>query len=148
MFNKIQHKIATLGFIGFMPYAPGTFGTAAGCLFMLLFKPNDVLLLFILVPLFILGISVSGSSERILGKDSGHIVIDEFCGYLISVLFIPGTAGYLIAAFILFRIFDIFKPSPVKEMEDIFSGGLGIMMDDLMAGIYANLCIQLWIYLF
>lgn len=147
MFNTIQHKVATLGFIGFMPYAQGTFGTAVSFLFILLLKPDDPFLLFIAALSFITGVVTSATAEKILGKDSGHIIIDEFCGYLIAVLFVPKTAGYLFAAFVLFRIFDILKPVPIKEIEETFSGGLGIMMDDLMAGIYANLCIQVWVYI-
>jgi len=148
VFHEIQHKIATLGFIGFIPYAPGTFGTAVSFLFILLLKPDDLFLLFILILAFVTGTVTSATAEKLLGKDSGHIIIDEFCGYLISVLFVPKTAGYLLAAFVLFRIFDILKPPPIKEMEETFSGGFGIMLDDVMAGIYANLCIQLWIHFF
>jgi phosphatidylglycerophosphatase A len=147
MFNEIQHKIATLGFIGFLPHAPGTFGTAVCFLFMLVLQPDDMVLILILVPLFFVGVYASGISEKLLGKDSGHIVIDEFYGYLVSVLFIPKSAGYLIAAFILFRIFDIFKPPPIREMEETFSGGFGIMIDDVLAGVYTNLCLQFIRYL-
>jgi phosphatidylglycerophosphatase A len=147
MYNEIQHKVATLGFVGFLPHAPGTFGTAVCFLFMLVLQPDDMLLILILVPLFFIGVSASGISEKLLGKDSGHIVIDEFYGYLVSVLFIPKSAGYLIAAFILFRIFDIFKPPPIREMEETFSSGFGIMIDDVLAGVYTNLCLQFIRYL-
>ncbi len=139
--------IATLGFIGYMPYAPGTFGSAAGFLLVLLIRPDDLNLLIILMPLFILGIVTAHNTEKLLGKDSGHIVIDELCGYLISVLFIPKTFGYLLAAFILFRVFDIFKPPPIRKIEKVIPGGAGIMMDDVLAGIYANVCLQGWIWL-
>jgi phosphatidylglycerophosphatase A len=144
MFNKIQNKIATLGFVGFLPHAPGTFGTAVSFVTVFMLRPNDTVLLFLLLPLFFIGMFASSIAEKLLGKDSGHIVIDEFYGYLVSVLFIPKSAGYLIAAFILFRIFDIFKPTPIREMEETFSGGFGIMIDDVLAGVYANLCLQAW----
>ena len=147
MYNEIQHKIATLGFVGFLPHAPGTFGTAVSFLFMLILQPNDMVLILILVPLFFIGMYASNISEKLLGKDSGHIVIDEFYGYLVSVLFIPKSAGYLIAAFILFRVFDIFKPSPIREMEETCTGGFGIMIDDVLAGVYTNLCLQFVRYL-
>jgi len=147
MFNTIQHKIATLGFIGFVPHAQGTFGTAVSFLFVLLLKPDDPLLIFITALSLTIGVITSNTAEKLLGKDSGHIIIDEFCGYMITVLFVPKTAGYLFAAFVLFRIFDIVKPPPIKEIEKTFSGGLGIVLDDVMAGIYANLCIQIWIYI-
>jgi len=115
---------------------------------MALFTPGDIKLLIFSMLLFLLGTWTSHDAEAVLGKDSGHIVIDEFCGYLISVLFIPKSIYYLIAAFVLFRIFDIFKPPPIRWIEKTVPGGAGIMLDDVLAGIYANLCIQLWIYFF
>lgn len=104
------------------------------------------LLVFILL-LFSLGTWTSDEAEKTLGKDSGHIVIDEFCGYLVAVMFVPREIGYLFAAFVLFRLFDIFKPPPIRRIEKSVPGGAGIMLDDVMAGIYANACIQLWVNL-
>lgn len=144
MLNKIQHAIATLGFIGYLPYAPGTFGTAAGFLLAILIRPEDLNLLVIFLPLLFLGIITSHNAEKLLGKDSGRIVIDELCGYLVSVLFVPKTFGYLLATFILFRAFDILKPPPIRKIEEIVPGGAGIMLDDVMAGVYANVCLQVW----
>ncbi|HDH12189.1 MAG TPA: phosphatidylglycerophosphatase A [Nitrospirae bacterium] len=146
--SRIQSLIATIGVTGFLPYAPGTFGSFLSFLLIIFLKPGNISLLVILLPLFILGISASNHAEKILGKDSGHIVIDEFCGYLISVLFIPMSTGYLLAAFILFRIFDIFKPPPIRRIEEVVPGGAGIMLDDVLAGIYTNACLQIWKYLF
>lgn len=139
--------IATLGFLGYLPYAPGTFGTAAGFLFVILLKPNYLGLLTICLLVFLLGLLTSHQAEKQLGKDSSHIVIDELCGYLISVLFIPSGIGYLIAAVMLFRIFDILKPPPIRKIEKFVPGGAGIMLDDVLAGIYANVCLQVWRYL-
>ncbi len=147
MLRNILNKIATLGFVGFLPHAPGSFGSAAGLLFILVLKPNDGFLLVLLLLLFGIGVLSAHAAEQVLGKDSGHIVIDEFFGYMVSVLFVPMSIGYLIAAFVLFRVFDIVKPPPIRNMETMFSGGFGIMMDDLVAGVFANICIQLWIYL-
>lgn len=140
--------IATLGFIGYLPYAPGTFGSLAGLSLAFLIRPDDLHLLIIFLPLFLLGIMAAHNAEKLLGKDSGRIVIDELCGYLIAILFIPKTTGYLLAAFVLFRAFDIVKPPPIRRIEQAVPGGTGIMLDDLMAGIYANLCLQVWRYLF
>ena len=145
--KKLPAYIATLGFIGYAPYAPGTFGSAAGFLAAVLLRPGDVFLLTVFIPLLIIGTWSSHIAETTLGKDSGHIVIDELCGYLVSVLFIPKSAGHLLAAFILFRVFDIFKPPPIRKIEKLVPGGAGIMLDDVLAGIYANLCIQIWRYL-
>jgi phosphatidylglycerophosphatase A len=115
-------------------------------LFVTLLKPGDLRLLTFCLIVFLLGLLTSHQAEKLLGKDSSHIVIDELCGYLISVLFIPSSIGYLIAAFILFRIFDILKPPPIRKIEKVATGGAGIMLDDVLAGIYANVCLQLWRY--
>ncbi|RJQ56514.1 MAG: phosphatidylglycerophosphatase A [Nitrospiraceae bacterium] len=139
--------IATLGFIGYLPYAPGSFGSAAGFLVILFLKPEDSGLLITSLFVFALGWYASHKAEKSLGKDSGHIVIDELCGYFISVLFVPKSTGYLLAAFLLFRLFDILKPPPVRNVERAVSGGAGVMLDDVMAGIYANICLQGWRYL-
>ena len=144
--NKLSTYFSTIGFVGYIPYAPGTFGSAVGFLLLLLLKPDDPTLLYLLTLLFIPGLFASHKAEKSLGRDSKHIVIDELCGYLLTVLFIPKTMPYLIAAFVLFRFFDIFKPPPIKIIEKKLSGGAGIMFDDLLAAVYANLCIQIWRY--
>ena len=148
LLNQVYHIIATLGFAGYIPYAPGTFGTAIGFFAILLIRPGDAVLLLLSIPIIIAGTVSAHHIEKVLGKDSGHIVIDEFCGYLVSVMFIPKSTGYLVAAFILFRLFDIFKPPPIKQIEIKVSGGAGVMLDDLLAGVYANICLQLWRVLF
>ena len=148
MFKKVQHAVATLGFIGYIPYGPGTWGSAVGLLIVVLIRPSDLALLCIFLPVFVLGVITSHAAEQFLGKDSGHIVIDEMTGYMVSVLFVPRTLVYIISAFLLFRIFDIFKPLPIRMVEKHIPGGAGIMIDDVLAGIYANLCLQIWIYLF
>jgi phosphatidylglycerophosphatase A len=148
LFNKISHLIATLGFAGYFPYAPGTVGSAIALLLVSILRPDDLSLIIITLPLLIVGILASHNAEKTLGKDSGHIVIDEFCGYFISVLFVPKSIGYLIAAFFLFRLFDIVKPPPVRNAERAIPGGAGIMFDDVLAGIYTNICLQIWIFFF
>ncbi len=119
-----------------------------GLLLIIFLNPGDYDLLLIFIAVFLTGLFTSHNAEKHLGKDSGHIIIDEFSGYLFSVLFVPKTAGYLLAAFILFRIFDILKPPPIRKIEKLVPGGAGIMLDDLIAALYANICIQLWRYLF
>lgn len=116
-------------------------------MFVTLLSLSDIKLMVFILLLFSLGTWTSDEAERSLGKDSGHIVIDEFCGYLVSVLFLPKTIGCLFAAFVLFRLFDIFKPPPIRWIERTVPGGAGIMLDDVMAGLYSNACIQLWLYL-
>ena len=142
--SRFQQTIATIGFIGYLPYAPGTFGSVLGLLLILVLNPDNFALLIIFLLSFLLGLITSHSAEKSLGKDSRHIVIDEFSGYLLSVMLIPKSTGYLLTAFILFRIFDIIKPPPIRKIERFVPGGAGIMLDDILAAIYANLCIQAW----
>ena len=141
----ILKKIATLGFIGYAPFAPGTFASLAAFLVYVILKPSAGLNLFILLLVVPLGIVSSHYGEIMLNeKDSKHIVIDEVCGYFVSVLFIPFNVGYALAAFFLFRIFDILKPFPIRYVEKNFKGGKGVVVDDIIAGIYANLVLQIW----
>ncbi|MBI4688328.1 MAG: phosphatidylglycerophosphatase A [Nitrospirae bacterium] len=144
---RIQKAIATLGFIGYLPVAPGTWGSAFGLLLAAILNPSDHAVLIAGLVVFIIGSITAHSTEKLLGKDNTHIVIDELCGYLISILFIPKTIPYLVAAFLIFRVFDIIKPPPARNAERAIPGGLGIMLDDVFAGIYTNLCIQLWLHL-
>ena len=144
--QSLSKHIATLGFIGYLPVAPGTWGTAFAFLLTILLKPDDFTLLMIFIPAFLLGLITSHNAEKILGKDSGHIIIDEFCGYLLSVAFIPKSTAYLLSGFILFRIFDVIKPPPIRRLEETVPGGAGVMLDDILAAIYTNICMQLWRY--
>ena len=84
----------------------------------------------------------AGKVERLSGsKDTRVIVIDEFTGMLLSLYLLPARIGYISSAFLLFRFFDIVKPAPIKRLEKLH-GGLGIMLDDLMAAVYTNLVLQ------
>lgn len=137
--------IATVFGVGYCPVAPGTAGTGVGLALFWLLRPDFVLHLLILAVIVTAGTVACHFAEQSFGtKDSGQIVIDEVAGYAVSVLFVPMAPGYLIAGFFLFRFFDIFKPPPVRQIERALDGGIGIMADDLAAGIYANLCLQLW----
>jgi len=142
--QTLYKYISTLGFIGYLPVAPGTFGSAAGFFLLLLLRPDDISLLIGTLSVFVVGTYTAHQAEKILGKDSGHIVIDELCGYFISALFVPKSISYLLAAFFLFRLFDILKPPPVHHVERAVPGGAGVMLDDVLAGGYANICLQLW----
>ncbi|GAB4541995.1 MAG: phosphatidylglycerophosphatase A [Thermodesulfovibrionia bacterium] len=144
MLQRLYLTIATLGYIGYIPYAPGTFGSLVGLLLIILLKPNDSLLILTFIITCTMGTVSANNAERSLGRDSPHIVIDEFCGYLLGIIFLPKTLTYLIPALILFRLFDILKPQPIKGVEDTFKGGIGVMLDDLVAGVYTNICMQLW----
>lgn len=145
----ILKNLATLGFIGYLPIAPGTFGSLAAMIFFFLLKPPLSLHVLLIAIITVIGTFASHRTEKLLNeKDSGHIVIDEFAGYALSVLFLPATAAYLVAAFLLFRFFDILKPPPIRWIERAFPGGLGVMADDLAAGVYTNILLQIWMRLF
>ena len=143
--NKILKNIATLGFVGYLPVAPGTWGSLVAAVFAAFLNPSSTVQAVLIVVGFVIGTISSTVAERVIGQtDSGHIVIDEFIGFLVSVVYLPQTYGYLIAAFFLFRFFDILKPFPIRQAERSLKGGFGIMTDDVLAGIYTNAILQIW----
>ncbi|MGB9892059.1 phosphatidylglycerophosphatase A [Thermodesulfovibrio sp. Kuro-1] len=145
MFYKI---IATVLFIGYFPFAPGTVCSAVTMIFLDLFKPSYMVVLTILIVSIITGIIASERIEKASNKkDPSYIVIDEFAGYLTSILFIPINWQNLLIAFILFRIFDIIKPPPIRQIEKKLKGGLSIMMDDIIAGLITNVLIRIFLML-
>jgi phosphatidylglycerophosphatase A len=141
-------NIATLGFIGYLPVAPGTFGTFAALLFFALLKPAIPVHVLLIILVTALGTIASSRAEKILNeKDSSHIVIDEFAGYALALLFLPPTLSSLVVSFLLFRLFDILKPLPLRWIERTIPGGYGVMADDLVAGVYTNIVMHAWILL-
>lgn len=143
--SLILKHIATLGPIGYLPLAPGTWGSAVGAVFILLVPLPPSAQLLLIIAGFIIGSVASGAAERVTGEqDSGHIIIDEFVGMLVAVLFLPRGLPWVLAAFFLFRVLDILKPYPIRRVESSLKGGIGVMTDDILAGIGANLALQLW----
>ncbi|MFW2366827.1 MAG: phosphatidylglycerophosphatase A [Desulforhopalus sp.] len=143
--NRIIMALATGLYVGKMPKAPGTWGSLAAFLPWLLIKdfPLTTYLLLLMV-IFIIGFFVSGSAEKILDSpDAGCIVIDEILGMFITLAAAPNHPVAWLLGFILFRIFDIAKPFPVSWFDQKIHGGIGIMMDDVIAGIYALASLQL-----
>ena len=130
---------------GLSPYAPGTFGTLAGIPFVLLMAPLGLVAQLVLVLAgFLVGIYVCGESARRLGvHDHGGIVWDEVVGYAITMLAVPAEPLWLLAGFALFRFFDILKPWPIREVDHSLKGGLGIMLDDVLAGVFAGAILYL-----
>jgi phosphatidylglycerophosphatase A len=138
---------ASVFFLGYLP-ASGTFCSAAtaGLLWYLqvrthLLQPSGASVFYWLACLAVIAVSfvlASGSCELFGKEDSGRIVIDEVAGQLITFMFVPITLRALIAGFFLFRFFDIVKPFPVYLMEEL-DDGVGVTMDDVAAGIYANI---------
>ncbi len=139
--ERIALNIATLGPIGNLPKAPGTWGSAAALLLApWLFIPfSTTTRALILLGILLVGALASTWAEGILeAKDPGCVIIDELLGQWTALLFLANaTALTLLAGFVLFRLFDIAKPWPIKRVETIFPGGLGVMLDDVLAGLYA-----------
>lgn len=124
---------------GLSRYAPGTMGTVAAIPFAIALKTLPSVIYWpLLGVLFLLGIYICGTTATRLGKhDPGGIVWDEMVGYWLTVAFLPPHWTWWLAAFVLFRLFDIRKPWPICQSEKFFTGGLGIMADDILAALYA-----------
>ena len=131
--------------IGFIPIASGTFGSLAGLLIGYILYLINFNLFFIIIPLlFIFGVIASNTYQKQTGeKDSSVIVIDEVVGQLIAMIFVVDNLTLVLCSFIIFRIFDIFKPWPASFADKKMDGGLGVMLDDVFAGIYAAILIYL-----
>lgn len=144
MSNKIAKLLATFFYIGDIPVAPGSAASVAGTLIYIALYPSHwgVYLLLITVVTSV-GLLVSGRAERFLGqKDPSCIVIDEVAGVLIAFFMLPLTWPIILTTFFLFRAFDMFKIYPVNKFEE-YGGSAGIMMDDLFAGFYTNIIMQI-----
>jgi phosphatidylglycerophosphatase A len=147
--TRLAVFIATAGYCGYFPIAPGTVGSAAGLVVYALvwWSGSRVLEVGLIAALFAIGVWAGTIAERYFGGvDPGPIVMDEVVGMLITLAFIPvGVTGAL-AGFFLFRVFDVIKPYPAGRFEALH-GGLGVMADDAMAAIYANLSLRLVLWL-
>jgi len=123
---------------GLSPFAPGTMGTLVAIPFTFALKSlGDTGFWIVLILLFLLGIQLCEQVTRKLGvNDHGGIVWDEMVGYWLSVAFVPLQWHWLLAAFLLFRFFDIFKPWPIRQLDRKISGGFGIMIDDVAAALF------------
>ena len=158
--------ITTFG-VGYLPYAPGTYGSAVGVgIYLLaayvesiiglsLLKQNwtneqitawvHVVNLVIFLPFCLLGIWASGRATKLFrNKDPQKVVVDEVMGQLITFLFIPFTTSWqmVLAGFLLFRLFDIWKPYPIDSLQNL-PAGIGVCADDILAGVYAGTCLSL-----
>lgn len=150
--KQLWKQLATFFHIGFVPIAPGTaasFVTAATVYLIHLISPIQTLHLIIATGIvFLIGIPAASESEKIFQKkDPQPCVIDEVAGQMVGLWFIPHSLLLYIISFFLFRFFDILKPPPVRQAEKI-RGGFGIMLDDILAGLYTLGLLHLIRYIF
>ena len=146
--RRLLHPVdfLALGFgSGLLPFAPGTAGTVAAIPVYLLLQPLAApYYVAIVVLLALAGIAICGQAARHLGvHDHPGIVWDEIVGYLVTMAFAPPGWLWIGLGFVLFRLFDILKPWPIKWCDRQVEGGLGIMLDDLLAGVFSAVLLQL-----
>ena len=145
--NTLAKLIATGLGSGYMPVAPGTAGAALATIITYFIAISsswsnlNIILIVLSIVFTILGIWSANVLQEEWGHDPGRIVVDEMVGIWISMLFIPFSLLNLLLAFGLFRLYDIWKPWIVKKAEDL-DGGLGVMADDIVAGVFANITLQ------
>ena len=147
--TRLAVFIATFGYCGYFPFAPGTVGSAAGLVVYLIvwWSQSPAVEVALIVALFLAGTWAGTVAERYFGGiDPGPIVIDEVVGILITLAFIPVGVSGALAGFFLFRVFDVLKPFPARRFESLH-GGLGVMADDAMAAVYANLSLRALMWL-
>jgi phosphatidylglycerophosphatase A len=133
-----------VGGVGRAPVAPGTVASAVTLPVLWLLAPTPGALAALLVAVTVLGTWAAGEAERALsrGKDPGAIVVDEVAGMTLSMLAVPFTPATVVVGFVLFRVFDVIKPFPANVSQRL-PGGVGVMADDLIAGLYALLLLAL-----
>lgn len=135
--------------IGLVPYIPGTVGTVLGVPVVLLVQPFSIPVqgsLYLLM--FVVGCKICSNYAKELQEDDPNVIVwDEIVGYCFSLLFLPVTPVILLAAFVLFRLFDILKPWPISVVQRKVKGGFGIMLDDVIAGIATNFSLHVLLYL-
>jgi phosphatidylglycerophosphatase A len=155
--DRLARLIATFFGSGYFPIAPATFASAIVVLILFLLGPGDgdlagvagrghpLLEGFVILALFPISIAAAHQAEKSLGHDASPIVIDEVLGQMIALWFVPRSWPWLLAGFLLFRLFDIWKPLLANEAQKL-PGGWGIVLDDVLAGIYAAAILQaaLW----
>lgn len=141
--RKKVKLITSFFYLGHSPFMPGTVGSLGGLIVYFLVRYNDILYAFTILFLFTLGVIFAGEAEKIYKrKDPAMIVIDEACGMLLALFFVPFSLYSVMLGFFLFRIFDILKPPPARRLERL-TGSLGIMFDDVVAALYTNIILQI-----
>ena len=148
MIPSVKKVIGSGLFSGYIPFAPGTFGSIVALAIYLIppFQNIYVILSFIIIGFFI-GIPIGNYFEDLYGKDPKQFTFDEFVGMWIALLFIPQSIDLIVITFIIWRLLDIFKPFPANRAESL-KGGLGIMLDDVISGMYSLIIIYIFRVLF
>ena len=143
--NRFILLFATGFGVGYSPIVPGTLGSVIAIpVYYFLATIRSPIYEITLIAFFFLSVWISENAEKYFKKkDDRRIVIDEIMGFLITMLWIPKTGFAIMMGFFLFRFFDILKPFPIRHMERRFKGGFGIVLDDVMAGVYANIVLQI-----
>ena len=147
--TRLAVFIATAAYTGYFPVAPGTIGSAVGLVVYggVWWTHSPIVEVALIAGLFVAGVWAGTTAEQYFGGiDPGPVVIDEVVGMLITLAFIPVGWSAALAGFFLFRVFDVIKPYPAGRFEQLH-GGLGVMADDAMAAVYANLCLRLLMWL-
>jgi phosphatidylglycerophosphatase A len=140
--TRLGLAVATVGGVGYAPVAPGTFGSAAGLLVWWLLPASAAVQAAAIAAIFVAGSWSGNIAERHFGRtDPGQVVIDEVMGMLITLFLNPVSWRGALAGFLLFRVFDVIKPYPANRLEQLH-GGIGVMADDGMAAVYANLVLR------
>ncbi|RLB33047.1 MAG: phosphatidylglycerophosphatase A [Deltaproteobacteria bacterium] len=143
--HKVSLVLSTWFFCGLLPGAPGTYGTAAAVIVGFFAGALPIVYRsFVVVAFIAVAVYTSSVSASLLKQnDPKEVVIDEVAGYLLTVFALPASLLSVVLAFIFFRVFDILKPFPIRQVEKRVRGGLGIVLDDLLAGIFAFVIVRL-----
>lgn len=141
--DNISKMLATFFYVGYLPAAPGSIATIFGGIIGFALMKHPAVYIAVTILITIVGFAVSGRAEKAIGKkDPGCIVIDEVAGVMIALFMLPPTMAIFWTVFFVFRAFDMFKIYPGNKFEAL-GGSRGIMMDDIMAGLYTNVVMHL-----
>lgn len=142
--KRVVIFLATGCYVGYSPLIPGTTGTLAAIpLYLILSHLSPLYYIAILLGAIYIAIWASDGAEVLLqSRDCRHIVIDEMVGFLVAMVMVPPTFRNILLGFFLFRALDIIKPIPIRTLEERVRGGYGVVLDDIVAGVYTNLIIH------
>ena len=141
--HNLTKLFATFFYFGYFPFAPGSMASIAGALLAIGLYDKIPLYLLVLILITIIGFLFCSDAEEIFKKkDPSYVVIDEVSGMMISFLFLPLSPSIILTTYFLFRAFDMFKIYPIRKLESL-PGAFGIMMDDILAGIYTNITMHI-----